>query len=106
MEKKLEEALEKGLDKLLKETLEKRYFRLMSETFLDLVESKRDFLLGIVVGDLLEGLGFCIWGAHKRHPKDREIAGLFNLIQRRSIDIDSRIESILTEVRSPVSGSC
>lgn len=95
MEKRLEETLEKGLDKLLKQTLEKRYFKLMDKTFLDLVESKRDFLLGIVVGDVLEGLGFCIWGAHKRHPKDREIQGVFDLIHRRSIDILNKIESIL-----------
>jgi hypothetical protein len=95
MERKLGKALEKGLAKLLNGTLENTYYRLMGKHLLDRVDSKRDFLLGIVVGDMAEGLGFCIWGAHKRHPKEKEFQSLFNLIQRRSPEIQEKIESIL-----------
>lgn len=95
MEKKLEKTLEKGLDKLLNGTLENTYCRLMGKGLLELANSKRDFLLGVVVGDMLEGLGFCIWGAHKRHPKEKEFQNLFDIIQRRSSEIHEKIESIL-----------
>jgi hypothetical protein len=95
MERKLEKALEKGLDRLLNGTLENTYYRLITKGLLDVVHSKRDFLLGVVVGDMAEGLGFCIWGAHKRYPKEKEFQSLFNMIQRRSSEIQEKIESIL-----------
>ncbi len=95
MEKKLEEALEKALDKLLQGTLENTYYRLMDKNFLSLVKSKRDFLFGVVVGDLLEGLGFCIYGAHKRYPKDEEFKELFKMTQGRSKEIREKVKAIL-----------
>ncbi|UCG36882.1 MAG: hypothetical protein JSV64_00980 [Candidatus Bathyarchaeota archaeon] len=97
MDKRLEKTLEKALDKLLQSTLEKRYFALMDERFLNLTKSKEDFLLGIVVGDMLEGLGFCTYGVHKRYPKDKEFRKLFRMIERRSDEIESRIETILSK---------
>ncbi len=95
MEKELEETLEKALDKLLQGTLEKTYHRLMNKKLLDSVKSKRDFLFGIVVGDLLEGLGFCTYGAYKRYPKDEEFRGLFKLVMGRSKKIREKIRLIL-----------
>ena len=95
MEKKLEKALEKGLYKILQGTLENSY-RLMSEKFLDLVESREDFLLGVVVGDMLEGLCFCTYGAFKRYPNDREFKELMNILETRSKEIGEKIKSIIS----------
>jgi hypothetical protein len=97
MEKKLEDTLRKALDKLLQSTLEKRYYRLMDDVLLDLIESKRDFLFGVVVGDMLEGLGFCTYGAYKRYPKDEEFRGLFKIIHSRAEGIREKVDSLLTE---------
>ncbi len=96
MEKKLEKTLEKALDRLLQSTLEETYYRLLNKKLLHLAKSKRDFLFGIIVGDMLEGLGFCIYGAYKRHPKDEEFKELFKIIQRRSKEIHERISLILS----------
>lgn len=95
MEKKLEKTLEKALDKLLQNTLENTYYRLLNKKLLHLVKSKRDFLFGVIVGDMLEGLGFCTYGAYKRHPKDEEFKELFKIIQRRSKEIQEKIRLIL-----------
>jgi hypothetical protein len=95
MEKKLEETLEKALDKLLQGTFENTYYRLMDKNFLSLVKSKRDFLFGVVVGDLLEGLGFCTYGAYKRYPKDEEFKELFKMIRGRSEEIREKVKEIL-----------
>ena len=97
MEKKLEETLQKALDKLLQSTLENRYYRLMDDTLLDLTKSKKDFLFGIVVGDMLEGLGFCTYGAYKRHPKDEEFKELYKLVHRRAQEIQGKIKIILSK---------
>jgi len=97
MEKKLEETLRKALDKLLQSTLENRYYRLMDDTLLDLIKSKRDFLFGVVVGDMLEGLGFCTYGAYKRYPKDEEFKELYKLVHRRAQEIQGRIKIILSK---------
>jgi len=97
MEKKLKGALAKALDKLLLNTLENTYHRLMDEQFLGLVKSKEDFLFGLIVGDMLEGLGFCVYGTHKRYPKDREIKGLFEMIEGRAGEIRERIASLLSK---------
>ncbi len=97
MKKKLEETLEKALDRLLRSTLENTYYRLMDKRLLDSMESKRDFLFGVVVGDMLEGLGFCTYGAYKRYPKDREFRELLRMIQVRSKDIEAKIKAILSE---------
>ncbi|TET57002.1 hypothetical protein E3J51_03825 [Candidatus Bathyarchaeota archaeon] len=94
MEKKLRETLNEALDRLLQVTLRKRYCRLMSREFLSLVNSQTDFLFGLVVGDMLEGLGFCTYGAHKRSPNDKEFRELFKIIQERSKEIYEKIESI------------
>ncbi|MFP3985870.1 MAG: hypothetical protein ACLFU9_07930 [Candidatus Bathyarchaeia archaeon] len=99
MEKKIEKTLEKALDKLLQGTLEDTYYRLMDEDFLSLVKSKRDFLFGVIVGDLLEGLGFCTYGTHKRYPKDKEFKGLFRTIQEKSGEIERKLEAILSKQR-------
>jgi len=96
MEKKLETALRKALDQLLQNTLETRYYRLMDNSLLSLVKSKQDFLFGIVVGDMLEGLGFCTYGAYKRHPKDGEIKDLYKLVSRRAREIEGRTKTILS----------
>ena len=96
MEKKLEKALKKGLDKILQGTLE-NYYRLMSEKLLDLVESREDFLLGVVVGDMLEGLCFCTYGSHKRYPTDEELKDFFKMIQRRSKEIQVTLNSLLAK---------
>lgn len=102
MEKKLDKTLNKALDNLLAVTLEDTYYRLLKAKFLQPVKSKRDFLLGVVVGDLLEGLGFCTYGAYKRYPKDQEFKGLFKIVQGRSKEIRERIKTILsTQVQSP-----
>ena len=95
MEKKLEGTLEEALDKLLRRTLEKTYYRLMNPRFLRLVKSRRDFLFGIIVGDMLEGLGFCTYGVYKRYPKDEEFKELFKMIQHRSKEIREHIKAIL-----------
>lgn len=95
MEKKLEKTLEKALDKLLQNTLENTYYRLLNKKLLHLIKSKRDFLFGVIVGDMLEGLGFCTYGAYKRHPKDEEFKELFKIIQRRSKEIQEKIRLIL-----------
>jgi len=97
MEKKLEETLRKALDKLLQSTLENRYYRLMDDTLLDLTKSKRDFLFGVVIGDMLEGLGFCTYGAYKRHPKDEEFEALYKLVHRRAQEIQGKIKIILSK---------
>ena len=97
MEKKLEETLQKALDKLLQSTLENTYYRLMNEKFLTPVKSKRDFLFGLIVGDMLEGLGLCTYGAYKRHPKDEEFKGLFKIIQGNSKEIREKTKSILSK---------
>ncbi len=97
MDDKLQAALEKALDKLLQNTLSNTYYRLMDEKFLSLVKSKRDFLFGIVTGDLLEGLGFCVYGAHKRYPKDEEFKEMFKMIHGRSKEIKEKIRSILSK---------
>lgn len=97
MEKKLEETLEKALTKLLQGTLEKTYYRLMNDKFLTLVKSKRDFLFGVIVGDLLEGLGFCTYGIHKRYPTDEEFKATYKLIQGQAKEIRERIKMILSK---------
>ena len=96
MKKKLQDTLQKALDKLLQSTLEKRYYRLMDDTLLDIIESKGDFLFGVVVGDMLEGLGFCTYGAYKRYPKDKEFEELYKLIHGRAQEIQGKIETILS----------
>ena len=96
MEKKLEKALEKGLDKILQGTLE-NYYRLMSKKFLDPVKSREDFLFGVVIGDMLEGLCFCTYGAHKRYPTDEELKDFFKMIQRRSKEIVGTVNSLLAK---------
>lgn len=96
MENKLEVTLEKALEKLLKGTLENTYYRLMDKKILNVVKSKRDFLFGVVVGDMLEGLGFCTYGAYKRYPKDEEFKDLFKIIQRKSREIREKIKLILS----------
>ncbi len=95
MKKKLKATLEKALDKLLQNTLENTYYRSMDENLLNLVKSKKDFLFGVIVGDMLEGLGFCTYGVHRRCPKDREFKELFEMIQRRSEEIQGKIKAIL-----------
>jgi hypothetical protein len=97
MEKKLEDTLRKALDKLLQSTLENKYYRLMDDTLLDLAKSKRDFLFGVVVGDMLEGLGLCTYGAYKRYPKDEEFKELYKLVHRRAQEIQGRIKIILSK---------
>ena len=97
MEQKLKKALEEALDKLLQGTLENTYYRLMDKKFFSLVKSKRDFLCGVVVGDLLEGLGFCTYGAYKRYPKDEEFKELFKMIRGRSEEIREKVKSIVSE---------
>jgi len=97
MEKKLEEALQKAIDKLLHGTLENIYYRQMDKKFLNLAKSKRDFLFGVIVGDLLEGLGFCTYGAYKRYPKDEEFKELFKMIRGRSEEIREKIKSLLSK---------
>jgi len=66
----------------------------MGREFFSLVNSQRDFLFGLIVGDMLEGLGFCIYGAYKRSPNDKEFRELFKMIQERSKEIYEKIESI------------
>ena len=95
MEQKLKETLEEALDKLLEGTLENTYYRLMNKKFLNPVKSKRDFLFGVVVGDLLEGLGFCTYGAYKRYPKDEEFKDLLKIIHGKSKEIRETIRVIL-----------
>ena len=97
MEDKLEQALEEALDKLLQGTLEDTYYRLMGKKVLNLAKSKRDFLFGVIIGDMLEGLGFCTYGAYKRHPTDEEFRDLFKIIHKRSKGIQERIKSILSK---------
>lgn len=97
MEKQLKETLEKAFDKLLQGTLENTYYRRMDLKFLSLVKSKRDFLFGVMVGDLLEGLGFCTYGAYKRYPNDEEFKELFEIIQNRSKETRATIKAILAK---------
>ena len=97
MEKQLKQTLEKALEKLLQGTLEHAYYRRMDTKFLSQVKSKRDFLFGVMVGDLLEGLGFCTYGAYKRHPEDEEFKELFQLIQNRSKETRQTIKAILAK---------
>jgi hypothetical protein len=97
MEKQLKETLDKALDKLLQGTLENTYYRRMDTKFLRLVKSKRDFLFGVMVGDLLEGLGFCTYGAYKRYPTDKEFKELFTLLQNRSKEMRETIKAILAK---------
>ena len=91
----MKETLEEALGKLLEGTLENTYYRLMSKKFLSPVKSKRDFLFGVVVGDLLEGLGFCMYGAYKRYPKDEEFKDLLKIIHGKSKEIRDTIRVIL-----------
>lgn len=95
MKKKLKKTLQKALDSILQENLEKTYYRLMNEDLLNLISSTEDFLLGIIVGDLLEGLGFCTYGIYKRHPTDEEIKSLYHIVQERSDEIRDKIKLIL-----------
>ena len=95
MEKKLKATLEKALNQLLQNTLEKVYYKHMDQDFLNLISSKEDFLFGVVVGDMLEGLDFCTYGTHKRNPKVKEFKQLFKMIQERSEEIQKRIKAIL-----------
>jgi hypothetical protein len=95
MDPKLEETLRKALDKLLQYTLENLYLRVMNEELLSNVKSKKDFLFGVVVGDMLEGLGLCTYAAHKRYPKDQEFRELFKMIQERASEIQSKTRIIL-----------
>ena len=97
MEKKLRKTLEKALDKILQKTLENTYYRLMDKAILNRVESKQDFFFGVIIGDLIEGFGLCIYGAYKRYPKDEEFKELFKIIQDRSDEIHERIVEILTK---------
>ena len=97
MEKKLKETLDDALDRLLHGTLQNTYYGLMDKKFLGLVKSKRDFLFGVVVGDMLEGLGFCTFGAYKRHPRDEEFKELFKTIRGRSKEIQEKIKTILAQ---------
>jgi hypothetical protein len=99
MKKKLKETLEKALDKLLQGTLENTYYRQMDKKFLNLIKSKKDFLFGVIVGDMLEGLGFCTYGAYKRYPKDEEFKELFEIIKGRSKEIREKIKAILLKRR-------
>ena len=95
MEKKLKETLNKALNKLLHKTLKEHYYHAKKARFLAHVKSPRDFLLGVIIGDMLEGLGFCTYGAYKRYPKVGEFDELLKLIQGRSGEIRERIEQIL-----------
>jgi hypothetical protein len=95
MDKKLKETLSKALDRLLQHTLENTYLRVMDEALLDDVKSKENFLFGIIVGDMLEGLGFCMFAAHKRSPKDHEFRELFRMIHERAGEIDAKTRAIL-----------
>ncbi len=97
MKKRLEETLEKALDRLLQSTLENTYYRLMDKELLDSMECKRDFLFGVIVGDMLEGLGFCTYGAYKRYPKDEEFLELFKIIRGRAEEIQAKIELTLSK---------
>ena len=96
MKKKLKITLEKALEQLLQNTLENTY-NCMDEKILNLVKSKRDFMFGVIVGDMLEGLGFCIYGAFKRHPKDKEFKELYQIIEERSERIFKKIDAALSE---------
>lgn len=95
MKKKLKKTLQKALDNILQDTLENTYYRLMDEDLLNQISSTEDFLLGIIIGDLLEGLGFCTYGVYKRHPTDEEIKSLYHLVQERSDEIADKINLIL-----------
>jgi hypothetical protein len=95
MEKKLKVTLEKALDKLLQETLPSTYLRLMKARFLISVKSKKDFLHGLIVGDMLEGLGLCTYGAYKRYPKEEEFKELFKIIQGNRKEILTEIDSVM-----------
>jgi len=97
MEKKLRETLNKALDTLLKRTLEEHYHHTRKSKFLSHVKSPRDFLLGVIIGDMFEGLGFCTYGAYERYPKDREFNESLKIIQERSGEIRERIEQILRQ---------
>jgi len=97
MEKKLRETLERALDKLLQETLENTHYRLMKRKFLRSVKSKGDFLLGVIVGDMFEGLGFCTYGVYKRYPKDDEFNELLKIIQGRSKEIREKTKTMLSK---------
>lgn len=96
MKKKLKATLEKALEQLLQNTLENTY-NCMDKEILNLVNSKRDFLFGVVVGDMLEGLGFCIYGAFKRSPKDKEFKELYQIVEERSERILKKIDAMLSE---------
>lgn len=93
----MEKALEKALDRLLQKTLEDTYYRLMNKSFLNIIQSERDFLFGVVVGDMFEGLGLCTYGAYKRYPKDEEFKDLLKMIQRKSKEIREKIKSTLSK---------
>jgi hypothetical protein len=96
MEKKLRATLEKALDRIVKETLPATYFRMMKARFLISVKSKKDFLHGVIVGDMLEGLGFCTYGAFQRYPKEEEFKELFKIIQGNRKEILSEINALLS----------
>ncbi len=95
MEKKLKVALTEALDRLLQKTLEEYYNYAIKSAFLKQVKSPKDFLLGVIVGDMMEGLGFCTFGAYKRYPKKGEFDELLQIINMRSDKIRNEIARIL-----------
>jgi hypothetical protein len=97
MDKKLKITLKKALDRLLQKTLEEHYRHTVRSTLQDNIKSPKDFLLGIIVGDMMEGLGFCTFGAYKRYPKTKEFNELLKIIQTRSEEIKTRITQILNQ---------
>ena len=95
MEKKLKDALTEALDKVLHKTLKEYYDHATRNAFLKQVKSPKDFLLGVIVGDMMEGLGFCTFGAYKRYPKKGEFDELLQIINARSDKIRNEITKIL-----------
>ena len=105
MDRKLKETLRIALDRLLQGIFENTYCRVMEDELLGNVKSKRDFLFGVIVGDMLEGLGFCIYGAYKRYPKDEEFRELLEMIHERVGEIQEKTQVILSKQgRSRASG--
>lgn len=100
MEKKLKETLTKALDKLLQKTLEDYYNHSVRNGFLKNVKSPNDFLLGVIVGDMMEGLGFCTFGIYKRYPKKGEFDELLKMIHVRSDEIRKKTLKMLQEQHS------
>ena len=98
MEKKLKAALAEALDKLLNKTLEEYYNHTVRNAILKKVKSPNDFLLGVIIGDMMEGLGFCTFGAYKRYPKKAEFDELLQIINTRSGEIQKKITQILRQI--------